>query len=133
MSIVKTGLTPHQQSILKFLEKLDSPISAQNLYVQLRSTNQRIGLATVYRALEVLKLRGLVQSRTATNGESLYATVHQHQHYLTCMQCGQSIAVDSCPIRELETQLCQSLSFKVYYHTLEFFGLCAPCQLEVPQ
>ncbi|MDF5732429.1 MAG: Fur family transcriptional regulator [Rhizonema sp. PD38] len=128
-----TRLTHNQQSILKWLEKLDSPISAQNLYVQLRSSHQRLGLATVYRSLDVLKLRGLVQSRTAINGESLYSLVEQHQHYVTCLQCRESIRVYSCPVCELEAELAQSLSFKIYYHTFEFFGLCTSCQLQVPQ
>ncbi|MBF2008036.1 MAG: transcriptional repressor [Chlorogloeopsis fritschii C42_A2020_084] len=130
---VTSRLTRYQQSILEFLEKLESPISAQDLYVQLRSSHQRLGLATVYRALEVLKLRGLVQSRTSVKGESQYSLVQQHQHHVVCLQCGKSIPVEACPVCELETQLRQSLSFKIYYHTLEFFGLCAPCQLEVPQ
>ncbi|MBW4502664.1 MAG: transcriptional repressor [Scytonema hyalinum WJT4-NPBG1] len=126
---VITGLTRHQQSILRLLEKLNFPISAQNLYVQLRLSNQRVGLATIYRALEVLKLRGFVQSHTTVNGESLYASVQQHQHYVTCLHCGKSIPVDSCPVCELEAELKQSLSFKIYYHTLEFFGLCELCEL----
>lgn len=126
-----TRLTRSQESILKLLEKLDFPISAQNLYLQLGLSNQRQGLATVYRSLEVLKLRGLVQSRIATNNESLYSVVEQHQHCVTCLQCGDEIPVDSCPVCELEVELHQSLSFKVYYHTLEFFGLCAPCNSQI--
>jgi len=110
------------------METLDRPLSTQALYTQLRQQNQRIGLATVYRSLEALKLQGLVQSRSAANGESLYSLVKQDQHYLTCLHCGESFPLETCPVDDLEMQLRSSASFKVFYHTLEFFGLCSPCQ-----
>lgn len=123
-----TQLTNYQENILETLKKLDTPISAQDLHLQMRSTHKSLGLATVYRGLEVLKLRGLVQSRTLINGKFLYSLVQKHQHYFTCLQCGESIDVQACPVCQLEAELKQSLSFKVFYHTLEFFGLCVFCQ-----
>ena len=94
----------------------------------LRQHGKGIGLATVYRALDALKLAGLVQVRTLTNGEALYSLVQEDRHHLTCLQCGDSILLDSCPIHNLEETLNQSYEFKIYYHTLEFFGLCTACQ-----
>lgn len=123
-----TRLTNHQKHILKTLEKLDAPISAQDLHVQMRCIYKKLGLATVYRGLEVLKLHGLVQSRTAINGTSLYTLANKHQHYFTCLQCGNFIDIQACPVCQLEAELEQSLSFKVFYHNLEFFGLCVLCQ-----
>lgn len=124
-------LTRNQQAVLDLLEQQTHPVSAQELYRVLRQ-QQAIGLATVYRALETLKLRGLVQSRASANGEALYSSVEQDQHYLTCLQCGRSVLLDYCPVQELEEHLQHSVPFKIYYHTLEFFGLCEPCtqQLE---
>lgn len=119
-------LTRNQQAVLDVLSQQTQPVSAQELYGLLRQ-QQAIGLATVYRALETLKLRGFVQSRTSANGESLYSSVEQDQHYLTCLQCGRSFPLDDCPVRELEEHLQHSVPFKIYYHTLKFFGLCEPC------
>lgn len=121
--------TRSQECILKLLKQLNRAISAQDLYVELRNRKYGTGLATVYRSLEALKLRGVVQSRTVS-GESLYSLAQSDKHYLTCLQCGNSIPFEDCPVHELEANLCQSLPFKIYYHTLEFFGLCPPCQLQ---
>lgn len=88
-----------------------------------------MGLATVYRSLDALKLEGVVQVRTLANGESLYSSMQEDKHHLTCLQCGMSIPIDRCPVHELENQLNQSYQFKIFYHTLEFFGLCTECQL----
>ena len=125
---MKTERTRSQERILKLLKSLNRAISAQDIYIELRSS-QNIGLATIYRALEALKLEGVVQVRTLASGESLYSLVQQDKHHLTCLQCGQSILIDECPVHELETQLHNFHKFKIFYHTLEFFGLCHQCQL----
>lgn len=125
---MKAEHTRSQERILNLLKTLNRAISAQDIYIELRSGSQSIGLATVYRALEALKLQGIVQVRTLASGESLYSSVQQDKHHLTCLQCGKSIPIDECPVHELETQLHQSHKFKIFYHTLEFFGLCNHCQ-----
>ncbi len=125
---MKSLRTRSQERILKLLKSIKKGISAQDIYVELRKKNQGMGLATVYRSLEVLKLEGLVQMRTLANGEALYSLAQRDKHHLTCLQCGASIAIDQCPVHELEKQLQGSHSFKIFYHTLEFFGLCQKCQ-----
>lgn len=125
---MKASRTRSQERIIKVLKNINQAISAQDLFVELRKREQAMGLATVYRALEALKLEGAVQARTVAGGESLYSLVQEDQHHLTCLQCGGSIAIDACPVHELEAQLNQSYQFKIYYHMLEFFGLCTQCQ-----
>lgn len=120
--------TRSQTKVLQLLQRLEPGVSAQELHSTLRQVGQNIGLATVYRALDALKLEGLVQVRTLTNGEAVYAPVQQDQHHLTCLNCDRSIPIAECPVHELEHKLQDSHQFKVFYHTLEFFGLCDQCQ-----
>ncbi len=126
---MKSQRTRSQERILNLLKMLDRAISAQDIYLELRNRNESMGLATVYRSLEALKLEGTVQVRTLGNGESLYSTMQEDRHHLTCLQCGNSIPIDRCPVHDLEEQLHQSYQFKIFYHTLEFFGLCTQCQM----
>lgn len=126
---MKAERTRSQERILNLLKSLNKAISAQDIYIELRNCSQSIGLATVYRSLEALKLEGVVQVRTLASGESLYSSVQQDKHHLTCLQCGISIPINQCPVHELETQLHNSHRFKIFYHTLEFFGLCNKCQV----
>jgi Fur family ferric uptake transcriptional regulator len=120
--------TRSQDRIVELLKTIEGAISAQDLYIELRSRDLTMGLATVYRSLESLKLEGVVQARTIPNGESLYSLVQEDRHHLTCLQCGKSISIGECPVHDLEKQLHQSHQFKIYYHMLEFFGLCSNCQ-----
>jgi Fur family ferric uptake transcriptional regulator len=126
---MKTSRTRSQERILKLLKTLNHAISAQDLYLEMRKRDETMGLATVYRSLDALKLDGLVQVRTLPSGESLYSLVQEDRHHLTCLQCGASTPIQECPVHDLENRLNASYQFKIFYHTLEFFGLCSQCQL----
>jgi Fur family ferric uptake transcriptional regulator len=126
---METQRTRSQDQILKLLEQLGREISAQELYMEMRKHHQGLGLATIYRALEALKLGGMVQARTLQNGEAVYSSIQEDKHHMTCLQCGASIPIEACPVQELEAKLGATKHFRIYYHTLEFFGLCSPCQL----
>jgi Fur family transcriptional regulator, ferric uptake regulator len=126
-------LTPHQATVFNLLKTLESEVSAQTLYAELRAQKHRLGLATVYRALKHLQLQGIVQARSLPNGEAVYSLVSEEKHYVTCVKCGTSVPLAHCPIDEqvlpqaIATHQESAPRFKIFYHTLEFFGLCSPC------
>ncbi|MEL7334185.1 MAG: Fur family transcriptional regulator [Cyanobacteria bacterium J06560_2] len=136
VSSPKLRLTRAQKKIHALLEKSGEALTAQAIYQQLKDREQSVGLATVYRSLRSLQVKGLAQARALPNGEWAYGLASDDNHYLTCVNCGTSVPVEDCPVHALEEKLGQQLSqsshFQIFYHTLEFFGLCAPCtgQLE---
>ncbi|AFZ55382.1 Fur family transcriptional regulator [Cyanobacterium aponinum UTEX 3222] len=126
-------LTKNQQKILQILKSINQEITAQELYIKLRESKLKIGLATVYRTLNTLHLKGFVQERNSLNGESLYSLIsdnHHHTHHFNCINCGESFLLKQklCPVDDMFNQWCSSQNFKLYYHTLEFFGICEACQ-----
>ena len=130
---MKAQRTRSQQKVIAVLQDLKKAISAQELYIELRNRQQNMGLATVYRSLEALKLQGELQVRLLPNGESVYSSATKDRHHLTCVNCNTSIPIEQCPVHQLEKQLEATHNFKVYYHTLEFFGLCDRCQAQEKQ
>lgn len=120
--------TRSQSQVLDLLKQLKEAISAQDLYLKLRQQEISMGLATVYRALDSLKLEGVVQVRPLPSGESLYSLAKEDTHHLTCVRCGDSVIMHECPVHGLESHLTESHHFQIFYHTLEFFGLCEKCQ-----
>lgn len=124
---MKEKLTANQRRILEFLLSSTEELSAQSLHQALRQQKQRVGLATIYRALKALQSMGKVQARPLANGEYIYSIASAHRHHFTCVNCGNSLPLQECPVHELEQQLTQTQQFQVFYHTLEFFGLCRNC------
>lgn len=135
-----TQRTPAQDAVLAALRNCQQPLSAQKLHSAMRwsktgppgPSQRRIGLATVYRSLDALQKAGLIQHRITLGGETLYSLVEHDNHCMTCLHCGQSLPINACPVTELEAKLQHSSAFKIYYHTLEFFGLCETCAHQQP-
>ncbi len=127
---LKPNLTRAQRQIHLLLERSDQAMTAQSIYQTLQDQQQTIGLATVYRSLHSLQIKGFAQARALTNGEWVYCPTSDDSHYLTCLNCGTSIPVEECPVHALEEKLTKSSQFQIFYHTLEFFGLCLPCRRE---
>lgn len=126
---MKSNRTRSQERVLKLLKTQKRSLSAQDIYSELRRCDRPLGLATVYRSLDALKQEGVVIVRTLANGESVYSCLQQDHHHLTCVKCGTSILVNECPVHDLENKLEDSHKFKIFYHTLEFFGICDRCTL----
>lgn len=124
---MKSNRTRSQERVLKLLKVQKQSLSAQDIYSALRRCDRPLGLATIYRSLYSLKQEGVVIVRTLANGESVYSCLQQDQHHLTCVKCGTSVPIYECPVHDLEDKLQKSHKFKIFYHTLEFFGLCDRC------
>jgi len=124
---MKSKTSRNQQQVYAFLENAQKELSAQDIHIALRQVQKKMGLATVYRALQSLHLQGKVQARVLANGETVYGAISQAKHHLNCLNCGLSIPLESYPVEGLQQALGQTNQFRVYYHTLEFFGLCRPC------
>ncbi len=127
LTAMKAKFTRGQQWVYELLQSTSTEITAQDIFVQLQAQGRSLGLATVYRAIKALQLRGLVQARSLTNGEWVYQLASEDCHYLTCLNCGLSVPVEECPAHALEKKLERKQQFTVFYHTLEFFGLCSSC------
>ncbi len=122
------ALTNRQQQILEELDSCDDEISGQQLHRTLIEGHVNMGLTTVYRNLRALQKKGLVRCRNLPTGEALYSLVNRDQHHLTCVDCGRTFALKSCPIKNIELPKAQIKNFELLFHTLEFFGLCKNCQ-----
>ena len=120
-------LTRAQKQIHLLLEQANEARTAQAIYQRLKDQQRPVGLATVYRSLRSLQVKGLAQARALPNGEWMYGLTSDDSHYLTCLNCGASVPVEECPVQSFQDRLGQSSHFQIFYHTLEFFGLCSPC------
>ena len=121
------ALTKRQQQILDELNNCADEVSGQQLHRTLIESSSNMGLTTVYRHLRALQQMGLVRCRNLPTGEALYSPVNRDHHHLTCVDCGRTLVLKSCPIKNIELPKTQTKNFELLFHTLEFFGLCKSC------
>ncbi|API89288.1 transcriptional repressor [Marinilactibacillus sp. 15R] len=130
--IYKAGykLTSQREDILRVL--LDNEhLSAEEIYLKVKSENSGIGLATVYRTLELLSELNIINKIAFQDGISRYDVndndrQHQH-HYLLCLNCGKIDEVEKDMLIDVEKEVEKSYHFKIKDHRLTFHGLCKKC------
>jgi len=127
-------LTTQRQTVLEvFLSHPGEHLSAEDVYGILRGKPLDIGLATVYRSLELLAELGILQKMEFGDGCSRYELgsalpeAHQH-HHLICLKCGRVIEFSDDLLDELEKDVAQKSGFQIVDHQVKFFGYCKECQ-----
>ncbi len=126
-------LTPQREAVVEVLiDNADAHLSAENIFMQTKHNYPDIGLATVYRTLELLESLGLVHKFEYGDGQSRYevnqsADDHYH-HHLICVKCGSIGEFKDDLLDEIEQEIAKETGFLVTDHCLRFFGICRECQ-----
>ncbi|GHC89244.1 transcriptional repressor [Nocardiopsis terrae] len=109
--------------------------SAQDLYADLRSEGSKIGLTTVYRALQALSDSGEVDVLRTDDGEAVYRAcdTESHHHHLVCRTCSTAVEIKGPTVEEWATEIGAEHGFTGVTHTVEVFGTCADCSLRAVQ
>jgi Fur family ferric uptake transcriptional regulator len=131
-------LTLPRRTVLDALIKNLGHPSAEEIFLYIHQTYPTIGIATVYRTLELLTKLGIVHKFEFGDGKSRYELsediAKKHHHHLVCIKCGQVINYTEFRekerefLKELEDYLSKKYNFKITSHELYFYGLCSKCR-----
>ena len=127
------GITPTRQRTAIMEELLDRQehVSAEQLHSALRRRHRRIGLATVYRTLLLLRDRGVVAERDFGGGTRRYERDREEHHdHLVCLSCSRIIEFEDPEIERLQSRAAQKHGFRAVNHRLELYGYCSACEAE---
>jgi len=128
--LAKHGLkvTKQREVILDtFLEK--EHVTAEALYRTLSRHKPHIGLATLYRTLNLLCDAGIAQERHFGSQTHYDNVVHKRHHdHMICTQCGLIMEFENCDIEKLQEQVAARHGFTITTHKLELYGLCNKCR-----
>jgi Fur family ferric uptake transcriptional regulator len=126
-------LTPQRQIILQvFIDHHDQHLCAEDVHNIVRQQSTEIGLATVYRTLELLSDLEVLQKMDFGDGRSRYeinetSTPHHH-HHLICLACGKVKEFEDDLMETLETVIARKSNFRIVDHQVKFYGYCQECQ-----
>ncbi|MCP3032648.1 transcriptional repressor [Halobacillus sp. A1] len=126
-------LTPQREATVRvLLENEADHLSAEDVYLLVKEKAPEIGLATVYRTLELLSELKVVDKINFGDGVSRYdlrkeGAEHFH-HHLVCTECGSVEEIEEDLLGDVEKLIEGQWNFKVKDHRLTFHGICRVCQ-----
>jgi Fur family ferric uptake transcriptional regulator len=123
-------ITAPRVKILQILESSDiRHMSAEDVYRNLLTNNEEIGLATVYRVLTQFEAAGLVIRHHFEEGRSIFelAGAYHHDH-MVCVKCGRVVEFTDADIESLQEKIADKLGFELTDHNLNMYGFCPECR-----
>lgn len=104
-------------------------MSAEGVYKALLSSDEEIGLATVYRVLTQFEGAGLVCRHHFEGGQSVFELNRgSHHDHLVCLRCGKVVEFFEEIIEERQRQIAEQHGFSLEDHSLVIYGMCPDCR-----
>jgi Fur family transcriptional regulator, ferric uptake regulator len=119
-----------REAVVELLGRQHCCLTAQEIFDALRSEGRGVGIASVYRVLDLLTEKGLLQRIDVGAGIARYEPVlasGEHHHHLVCEGCGK---VEAFADEELETAIHRverRTGYSVAGHDVVLRGACAAC------
>ncbi len=130
-------LTLPRQAILNVLAENPRHLSAEEIFLSVHENYPGIGLATVYRTLNLLTQMGLIFKFYFGDRQNRYElaseTTKEH-HHIVCSRCGRIIDYNDFIeeeikfVKKLEAELSKKYEFRINSHQIHFYGLCGKCR-----
>jgi Fur family ferric uptake transcriptional regulator len=115
--------------IYQELSDAETPLSPQELYQCLLKKRRKIGLTSIYRALDLFESLGILFK--IINGSSIKYKLcesQNHHHHIICKACGDVVELNFCDISDWSKKVMESTGYQVVDHQLNFYGLCKACR-----
>ncbi len=132
-------VTKPRDVIIKILSKSSKLLTADDIYMQVKDVDPTIGVATVYRTLELLSRLKIVCRIILGSGRSYYMLSRECARetftYMICDNCKKIITNNQClrsavkvRLREnAEETILKNCKLKVDNYQILFTGLCDEC------
>lgn len=128
-------LTPQREAtVLVLLEHEVDHLSAEDVFLLVKEKSPEIGLATVYRTLELLTDLKIVDKINFGDGVARFdlrkeGADHFH-HHLICIECGKVEEVQEDLLGDVEKIIESRWEFTIKDHWLTFHGICKECKAD---
>jgi len=121
-----TRLTSQRRSLLDLIADREGSFTAADLFEATRRRKPDLGLATIYRTLELLRRTGSVRALAGDARPAYVRCRPSHHHHLVCLICGGVEETELCGAPSAG-QLRRRYGFRAEGHELDVYGTCASC------
>lgn len=129
----KYKFTKQRQIVLQaFLDSKENHLSAEDVFGMVKDEDPDIGLATIYRSLELFTSLELLKKLDFGDGRSRYElndrTMDTVHHHLICLGCGKVIEFSGDFLDGLKEQMERENDFEIVDSQLKVYGYCSECR-----
>jgi Fur family transcriptional regulator, ferric uptake regulator len=120
-----------RRAVIELLAEQDCCLTAQEIFDRLRASGRRVGIASVYRVLDLLAAEGLVHRIELGAGTARFEPARsggQHHHHLVCDTCGKVEAFEDPGLERAIHRLEDMSGYAVAGHDVVLHGACGDCR-----
>jgi len=117
-------------AVIDLMASQDCCLTAQEVFDKLRADGRVVGIASVYRALDLLARLNLVRRLdmgSASGYEPALPGGHHH-HHVVCDRCGKVSSFEDPALEEAIDRLSRRLKHSVAEHDVVLRGACPDCR-----
>ncbi|MBQ9942120.1 MAG: transcriptional repressor [Christensenellaceae bacterium] len=116
-----------REGILEYVRSSGAHPTADEVYAALKGQYPTLGLATVYRNLNLLVSEGMLARLATANGGDRFESRTTNHGHMICSSCGAVQDMD-IPLTNMEGWMEKSYGFRVSHHHWVMYGTCKECQ-----
>jgi Fur family ferric uptake transcriptional regulator len=119
-----------RRAVVELLGRQDCCVTAQEIFDNLRAEGRQVGIASVYRVLDLLSDKGLVQRIDVGGGSARYEPVlasGEHHHHLICEDCGKVEAFEDDELERALRKVESRTGYSIAAHDVALRGACGDC------
>lgn len=130
LSAANHRITAPRRVVMAVLDAALRPLSPQEIYERGQELHPRLGLVTVYRAVELFESLDLVRRVHREDGCHGYLLSKPgHRHVLMCESCGRAVEfAGEDDLEALIERVESRTGYAVAEHLLQLSGLCPGCR-----
>lgn len=119
-----------RRAVVELLADQECCLSAQEIYERLHARGERIGTASVYRALDLLQREGLLSRIEIGDGGARYEPAvpgGEHHHHVLCERCATITPFEDHELERAIHGVSSRIGHTVSGHDVLIRGICRSC------
>ena len=120
-------ITPQRIAIVDYLLKTEDHPSAELIHKVVRKRYPMVSLSTVYKTLDLLREKKLV-NEMEVEGEARF-DAHTDAHVnLVCIKCGRIDDLDEESLKDIQVKAARKSKYLILKSNFELHGYCSSCK-----
>jgi Fur family peroxide stress response transcriptional regulator len=120
-------ITPQRVAIMDYLFHTEDHPSAEQVHTTVKKRYPMVSLSTVYKTLDLLREKKLV-NEIEVEGEARFdAHVDDHIN-LVCLSCGKIDDIDEKALKNIQSKVAKKSEYLIIKGSFEMHGYCSKCK-----